>query len=50
MSTVPDVAADVTRVRRVRQEARDSVAVMAVSAGMSVGLATVLLLVASLAR
>ncbi|MFC6285599.1 hypothetical protein ACFP3Q_00735 [Nocardioides sp. GCM10027113] len=37
-------------VRRVRHQARDAVAVMAFSAATSVGLATALLLLTSLAR
>jgi hypothetical protein len=49
MSITPP-APVVPAVRRVRHQAREAAAVMAFSAAMSVGVATCLLLLASLAR
>jgi hypothetical protein len=49
MSITP-TASGVPAVRRVRHQARDAAAVMAFSAATSVGVATVLLLLATLAR
>lgn len=50
MSTVPTTAPDTTRVPRVREQARESMALMAVSAAMSLGLAAGVTLMVSLSR
>jgi hypothetical protein len=50
MSTIHSAAPGVPGARRVRHQARESVAVMVVSAAMSVGLAVGLMLLASLRR
>jgi len=50
MSTFPAASPGGTGVRRVRQQARESFAVMATSAGLSAAVAAALTLLAGLAR